>query len=165
MNFHASMPPFADFADDHNDNMPSVSNTIDFNDADVLEEEIDENEFYVDYLAGLQLNQNGSKSLLYKYTGYEEIEPGESENGEYDAAEFVSLLYLYLKTVNQPRVRTKKNVIIYQVYREPMTSDFIARLTDGQNIVASKLQKRLIDNFVASCGYEPTQFVHKKIQK
>lgn len=99
MNFqHASMPPFADFADDHNDNMPSISNIIDFNDEEVLEEEFDENEFYVDYLAGLQLNQNGSKSLLYKYTGYEEIEPGESENGEYDAAEFVSLLYLYLRT-------------------------------------------------------------------
>src|SRR3989338_8590954 len=117
MNYqHDCMPPFADFAEGDHDNMPGVSETFDFNEEDPLEEDIDENEFYVDYLAGLQLNQNGSKSLLYKYTGYEEIEPGESENGEYDAAEFVSLLYLYLKTVNQPRIRTKKNVLVYQVY-------------------------------------------------
>lgn len=125
-------------------------------------EEIDENEFYIDYLAGLQLNQNNTKSCLYKYTGYDALEPGENENSEKDALDFVTTLYLFQSTVNSPRVRIKKGVVISQVYRQPMTSDYVARLTDDRIISVAKVPKRLLDEFIIACGYNPDKFEYKK---
>lgn len=119
---------------------------------------MDENTFEIDYFAGLHLHDDGNSVHLLKYTGYDELEDGELDDGGKDEAdEFVTKLYKYIQTLDM-KDQLNRRVRIVQIYRTQAPSqhetNFFAKLANKRVVNISTLSRPLIDGFIVACGYE-----------